>query len=871
MSAKRKPRSSSAKHQPAAAAASSRSSSAAARSTKPSSKSRIVSSSDDDESRPEFLDASGVPLTDTEILHSMTEQQLRAEMAVKQFRSMKGWPRVYYSFKRNTNELHKEEPRTWDKEAAANCNTCWNCPDKGDPEVLCCDGICRRSFHLGCVGLDEVPETAWFCPQCAEAEFPEPGCNDNDPVGRSVLLCAIEDHKLRDDEDDPKAPKHAYLTYLLNEPRLERKLNVNLCDKERGFNALHYSMIKHNQCPSDEVVRLVELGCDVNRPASLNPIDLHATPAHMALQQQETSLFLPLLTSSIINLKARSGGSGLFIKKNPLNGDAGRQFKATTYPIFYAFSLIFVLREHLLLRKRSPSADPTAVLTEAQSEASLGYSFPAFVREKLRVLDMRPLQFAYLMLLTPREGKTITLQMFTLQAFRLRVTHALESDRNQQARTACRAGFPPLAPEPIVNPFEGVSQKALHGRLVDELMALVEEQHQRQQRFAAVETKLRVRMGVGTYARWTRAWEHLHGRPAPDSADVAVKLEPQSKATKRANSSSSAAAVAAAAAAAASAASASDEEEGEVQSEDEEEEPLEERKQADSPHPRQRKPLPSASNRSARGREQIELPPSRSSSGHASDDLDADGSLKVDEDAHMQPMLSPVPPQPVYSPVVPPSPQPGVGHSRKRRANGVISESPELPVLVASTAARSVSSSSASKRSKFASPSSLPPPILPHLQVVSSASAVAPMRMSSDASSEPIRAEEKSAQATPSFSNPTTALPAMIAAATHASAAYLACIPTLIEQTLEYRRLLTRGIRNDADTAAISSALSSDVGASASRALDALIKLRQQHADARQQLQQTFSNAQRGAGANAADARRWGDSDQSVLSLPSTR
>ena len=79
-----------------------------------------------------------------------------------------------------------------------------------------------------------MPKGSWFCPTCAKAEFPKAGCNDNDPVERSVLMCAIEDHKLRDDPDQPDL-KHAYLTHLLSSPELEDSLGIADCDKEVGL------------------------------------------------------------------------------------------------------------------------------------------------------------------------------------------------------------------------------------------------------------------------------------------------------------------------------------------------------------------------------------------------------------------------------------------------------------------------------------------------------------------------------------------------------------------------------------------------------------------------------------------------------------
>ena len=43
--------------------------------------------------------------------------------------------------------------------------------------LLCCDGPCRRSLHLPCVGLSNVPTAAdWFCPDCTVEEHPCHAC-----------------------------------------------------------------------------------------------------------------------------------------------------------------------------------------------------------------------------------------------------------------------------------------------------------------------------------------------------------------------------------------------------------------------------------------------------------------------------------------------------------------------------------------------------------------------------------------------------------------------------------------------------------------------------------------------------------------------
>eukprot|EP00940_MAST-03C_sp_MAST-3C-sp2_P002869 g2869.t1 len=44
---------------------------------------------------------------------------------------------------------------------------CTECETGG--ELLCCDGVCLRSFHLECVGLKQVPDVdIWYCSDCRQ-------------------------------------------------------------------------------------------------------------------------------------------------------------------------------------------------------------------------------------------------------------------------------------------------------------------------------------------------------------------------------------------------------------------------------------------------------------------------------------------------------------------------------------------------------------------------------------------------------------------------------------------------------------------------------------------------------------------------------
>ncbi len=70
--------------------------------------------------------------------------------------------------------------------------TCWLCDDATSDQdaygtreaMLLCD-LCNQGFHLGCVGLAEVPAGSWICPTCVQ--FGQPAV----VAGAAVLSCAV--------------------------------------------------------------------------------------------------------------------------------------------------------------------------------------------------------------------------------------------------------------------------------------------------------------------------------------------------------------------------------------------------------------------------------------------------------------------------------------------------------------------------------------------------------------------------------------------------------------------------------------------------------------------------------------------------------
>jgi hypothetical protein len=52
-----------------------------------------------------------------------------------------------------------------DEEEEEDGNDSWCSCCRGGGDLLCCDG-CSNAYHLGCVGIAEVPSGSWYCPEC---------------------------------------------------------------------------------------------------------------------------------------------------------------------------------------------------------------------------------------------------------------------------------------------------------------------------------------------------------------------------------------------------------------------------------------------------------------------------------------------------------------------------------------------------------------------------------------------------------------------------------------------------------------------------------------------------------------------------------
>eukprot|EP00940_MAST-03C_sp_MAST-3C-sp2_P000979 g979.t1 len=72
---------------------------------------------------------------------------------------------VRESWWKETKYDHAEESKMDENDV-----TCAVCDERG--KLLCCDGPCKRSFHLNCVNLlpEEVPEGEWICADCSNED-----------------------------------------------------------------------------------------------------------------------------------------------------------------------------------------------------------------------------------------------------------------------------------------------------------------------------------------------------------------------------------------------------------------------------------------------------------------------------------------------------------------------------------------------------------------------------------------------------------------------------------------------------------------------------------------------------------------------------
>jgi hypothetical protein len=278
---------------------------------------------------------------------------------------------------------------------------CWRCcRDKTHgtqyKKIVLCDGYCLMSFHRRCMSdserarYDDDPSRPFFCEPCWLGNWPTPiaparsssgsdtrspnllpvnHCCHNDPVKRTVLMHAIETHRLRhraveqddssdedesaaeddsDDEEESAADvvmKPVYLSHLLNlggQAEGNVKAQINQPDAERGYTALHYAMRPECLTEWRVTLHLLELGADPNAQAAKKAT--HVTPMQMAMRMQNPHALLPLLTDARTELTALK--FGVVVGQWP-----GRK----EWPLLFVFCVLFAFAEQLIQPKEGVS------------------------------------------------------------------------------------------------------------------------------------------------------------------------------------------------------------------------------------------------------------------------------------------------------------------------------------------------------------------------------------------------------------------------------------------------------------------------------------------------------------------------------------
>jgi hypothetical protein len=79
----------------------------------------------------------------------------------------------------------------WTEPERGNEDYCCVCCDGG--ELVCCDGMCFRSFHVECVGLPQVPEGDFVCELCSSYNpFDGQEGEEREQFGVFVLFVCFE-------------------------------------------------------------------------------------------------------------------------------------------------------------------------------------------------------------------------------------------------------------------------------------------------------------------------------------------------------------------------------------------------------------------------------------------------------------------------------------------------------------------------------------------------------------------------------------------------------------------------------------------------------------------------------------------------------
>ncbi|CAE7186483.1 PHRF1 [Symbiodinium microadriaticum] len=109
--------------------------------------------------------------------HSCVEKWSETENSCPQCKTRFFWLAAYDESCNRTSltRIESRDQEEQEDEAFEEISVCEMCHQVGDEsQLLLCDGMhgtCNATFHVACVGLQEVPRGSWFCPDCIERGF----------------------------------------------------------------------------------------------------------------------------------------------------------------------------------------------------------------------------------------------------------------------------------------------------------------------------------------------------------------------------------------------------------------------------------------------------------------------------------------------------------------------------------------------------------------------------------------------------------------------------------------------------------------------------------------------------------------------------
>ncbi|CAE7245712.1 PHRF1 [Symbiodinium natans] len=109
--------------------------------------------------------------------HGCVEKWSQTENTCPQCKTRFFWLAAYDELGKRTalTRIQSKDQEEQEDDAFDEVSVCERCHQVGDEsQLLLCDGMhgtCNATFHVACVGLDEVPRGSWFCPDCLERGF----------------------------------------------------------------------------------------------------------------------------------------------------------------------------------------------------------------------------------------------------------------------------------------------------------------------------------------------------------------------------------------------------------------------------------------------------------------------------------------------------------------------------------------------------------------------------------------------------------------------------------------------------------------------------------------------------------------------------